>query len=127
MSRTATGIIQAAAAAHGEETAIGSEIGCAGYDTLTVWIDYTKGDETGVYVYPKFYRTTGGTAYAAASWSGAAGDRTITADRYYLTASGNRAIVLDVTGFEFFALFELANGGTPTGTIAAAYTLACKR
>lgn len=106
------------------ETIMGSEVNCAGYSTLTIWVDYVKGDETGLYIVPYFIYASGGTAYQDQSWTSAAGDRVVVDNRYYLTATGNRMIVLDVRGIEFAKVMQGGtNDGTPTGTVAATFTL----
>ena len=67
---------------------------------------------------------TGGTAYSDQDWSQPAGTKTVTDNVYAATASGNFRISLDVRGVEFVKLMATAdNTGTPTGTLAATYTL----
>jgi len=104
-------------------TIMGAEIKCAGYNTITLFLDYVNGDETGLIITPYVMYSTGGTAYQDQSWSAAAGAKTVTANTYYMTASGNHFIVMDVSGVEFVKFMQSCADGTPTGTVAATYTL----
>jgi hypothetical protein len=118
-----TGVIQAATTIHAAETVMGGEIQCGGYDTLVLWLDYTKGDETSVAVIPKLLRVSSGTEYQLQDWTAAAGAKTVTANSFVMSATGNHYIILDVRGIEIVKFYEDATGGTPTGTLAAAYTM----
>jgi len=125
MQITASGVLQTAATiAKTTPTIMGAEIGCGGYDFITLFFDYVNGDETGLYIYPYFRYSASGTNYQDQSWDSAAGTRTVTANKYYVTASGNHIITLDVRGIELIAFFQGGtNDGTPTGTVAATYTM----
>lgn len=105
------------------ETLCGSQISVGSYSRLTIWCKYTKGDETNVAIIPKFLPTSGGDEYAAITWSTTAGARTLTADSWVMSATGNRYIVYDVSGIEFVKIYMDATGGTPTGTLGVYYTL----
>ncbi len=105
------------------ETLCGSQINVGSYSRLTVWCKYAKGDETNVAIIPKFLPTTDGDEYAAITWSATAGARTLTADSWVMSASGNRYITYDVSGIEFVKIYMDATGGTPTGTLGVAFTL----
>lgn len=107
------------------QTLIGKEIGCSGYDFLTLHFSYVKGDETGVTIVPSIMRTTGGTAYPFCEWSTSAGAKTVTASTFTLTATTSGYITLDIRGIEYIKFTQggTANDGTPTGTLAASYTL----
>jgi len=109
------------------EGAIGSEIGIARYDTITLWVDYTNGDETAIYIYPKFYHESGGTGYQWQDWSAAIGDKTVTTNRLQMTATGNYYAVFDVNGIGFVKFFSIVPDGTPTGTMGVYATLSAKR
>lgn len=118
---------RAAATIHSTETVIAdansvSEIDVRNYDKMLIWLDYTKGDETGVYFYPKFLALPSGDEHQFMEWSTAA-DAVRTAERFYLTASAKAYIVLDVEAVPIVKLYELKNGGTPTGTLQVSYTL----
>ena len=115
-------ILQAATTITATETVMGGEIACGHYDSFTLWLVYTKGDETGVYIVPKFLYETGGDEYPLCTWSTDA-DRTVTARRFYLTATGKHYVVLDIRGIELCKVYCDANAGTPTGTLAAYYTI----
>lgn len=107
------------------QTLIGFEIPCNGYEYLTLFFDYVKGDETGLLIQAHFMQASGGTAYQDQSWTDAAGTKSSTANQYTATASGNYYITFDVSGVEFvkFTQGGSNNDGTPTGTLAASYTL----
>jgi len=123
---SATGTLQATAAiAKTTQTLIGSVIDCRGYNYLTLFFTYTKGDETGLTIVPSLLRTPTGDAYPFAEWSTAAGAKTLTASTFTLTASASSYITLDVEGIDYvkFTQGGSNNDGTPTGTLAASYTL----
>ena len=123
---TARGILQAAATiAKTTQTLIGAEIGCGGYNYITLFIDYVKGDETGLLVQAHMLQASGGTEYQDQSWTAAAGTKSSTANQYTATGSGNHYIIFDIRGIEFIKFTQggSANDGTPTGTLAATYTL----
>lgn len=105
------------------ETLCGSQISVGSYSRLTVWCKYAKGDETNVAIIPKFLPTSGGDEYAFITWSATAGARTLTADSWVMSATGNRYIVYDVSGIEFVKIYMDATGGTPTGTLGVYYTV----
>ena len=106
------------------ETIVGAEIACASYSTITFWIDYVNGDETTLLLTPYYMYSTGGTAYSDQDWSAASGTKTIGENVYAATATANLMITLDIKGIEFIKLMATAdNTGTPTGTLAATYTL----
>ena len=126
MTMTARGILQVATViAKTTQTAIGAEINCAGYQYLTLFFTYTKGDETGILIRPHFMQSTGGTAHQDQSWTAAAGTKSFTANQYTATATGSHYITFDVSGVEFIKFTQGGsnNDGTPTGTLAASYTL----
>jgi hypothetical protein len=123
---SATGILQAATTiAKTTQTLIGAEIGCEGYSYLTLFFAYTKGDETGLLITPSVLRTTGGTAYPYAITSATGGAFTVTATTLTLTGSKTAYITFNVNGIDFMKFTQGGsnNDGTPTGTLAASYTL----
>ena len=106
------------------ETLVGQVIECGSSDFITFFIDYVNGDETTLLLTPYFMQSLTGTAYSDQSWSAASGTRSVTENVYALTASGNVIITLDLRGVSFVKLMATAdNSGTPTGTLAVAYTL----
>ena len=113
-------LIQAATTIHATETEL-ETIDVAYYDTLVLCVTYAKGDETGVYIVPYFLDIAGGSAYQYCTWSADAAS-TVTARKFYLTASGSHYIVLDVDGCSHVTIKDDANGGTPSGTLAMKYT-----
>jgi len=108
-----------------DQTAVGSIISTGGYEYITFFMTYVKGDETGLIVTPSVMRTSTGTAHPYMEWSTAAGVKTRTASSFTLTASANAYITLDVRGISYIMLTQggSANDGTPTGTLAVSYTL----
>lgn len=122
----ATGILQAATTiAKTTQTLIGAEIGCAGHRYLTFYFEYTKGDETGLVITPSVLRTSGGTAYPYAITTATGGAFTVTDTKITITATKSGYITFDVEGIDFMKFTQggSANDGTPTGTLAASYTL----
>lgn len=119
------GVIQAATTITAAETAMGTnpEILCGAYDKLTLFLDYVNGDETSVAVIAKFLWASGGTEYPHVDWTAAAGAKTATANSFTMDASANRYIVFDIRGLEIIKFYQDATGGTPTGTLAATYTM----
>lgn len=107
------------------QTLIGKVIATGGYEFITLFFTYVKGDETGVTLIPSMMRTDTGTAHPFAEWSTAAGAKTVTSSNYALTASRNGYITLDVRGIAYIMFTQggTANDGTPTGTLAVSYTL----
>jgi hypothetical protein len=107
------------------QTLIGKEIACGGYDFLTLFFTYTKGDETGLKIVPSFMRTTGGTAHPYAVKTESAGAITLTDTTLTLTATRTSYMTFDVRGFAYarFTQGGSNNDGTPTGTLLAGYTL----
>ena len=120
------GILQASTTiAKTTQTIMGSEINCRSYDTIVLFIEYTKGDETGVLIQAHYRFASGGTDFQDISWSAAAGTKLATVNEFKMTASVDRYIPLDVEGFEYvrFTQGGSDNDGTPDGTIAANYTM----
>ena len=108
-----------------DQTAVGSIVSTGGYEYITFFMTYVKGDETGLIITPSVMRTSTGTAHPYMEWSTAAGVKTRTASSFTLTASANAYITLDVRGISYIMLTQggSANDGTPTGTLAVSYTL----
>ena len=106
-------------------TIVGAEIPCGAYDYLTLYYTYTKGDETGVYIYPYFRWESGGTNYPMQLWSETAGVYTAEQVKYTHTATAVMEVTIDIRGIEYVAIYQGGsnNDGTPTGTLAMAYTM----
>jgi len=123
---TSSGTLQAATTiAKTTETLVGAEIGCAGYDWITLFFAYVKGDETGLYIVPYVMSATGGTAYKHILWSETAGVYSAEQVKYTATASLTGSVTLSVKGIEFIKFMQGGsnNDGTPTGTLAASYSM----
>lgn len=120
------GILQTATViAKTTQTAVGSIIGCAGADYITYFCTYVKGDETGLDLIVSFQRTDTSTAHPEVIWTATAGVYTLAAAKHRLTASANASFTVDVRGVDYVMLTQGGsnNDGTPTGTLAASYTL----
>ena len=126
MEKLTRGVLQAETTiAKTTQTVIGAELNCGHYDYVTLFFTYTKGDETGLIIQAHFMQETGGTAHQDASWSATAGTKTATVNQYTATATASRYITFDVRGIEFIKFTQGGsnNDGTPTGTLAATYTM----
>ena len=126
MTLTSEATLQAATTiAKTTQTLIGQEIGCASYDYITLFFTYDQGDETGLDIQVHFMRNTGGTAHQEASWTSAGGAKVLTQDSYRLTADATSYIIIDIRGINYIKFTQggSANDGTPTGTLAASYSM----
>jgi hypothetical protein len=115
----------AAVIAKTTQTLVGEVISCAGYDFITFFASYVKGDETGLTLKLWALQDAAGTAFQQSVWTLGGANYTNLAVSYALTATGNVSITMDVRGIEFLKLTQggTANDGTPTGTLAVSYTL----
>lgn len=127
---TATDILQAVTViTKTGENAIGAsghqEIACGSFSFLTLFVDYVKGDETGLIIYPYVLRIPGGNEYPIAIWTTTAGVYVAVTQVWKLLATAKRTIAFDVRGIEYMKFYQGGsnNDGTPTGTLAASYTL----
>ena len=126
MSTSTEGILQTAATiAKTTETNVGGLLDVAIYDRLTLWLDYVKGDETGLNVYIYFLKVGGGTAYELTEWETSSGVYTNTDQKLQFTANASTYVTFDVSGVELVQVKQGGsnNDGTPTGTLAVSYTL----
>jgi hypothetical protein len=107
------------------QTIVGAVIGCEGADYLTFFFEYTKGNETGLKIIPSVLRTSAGTAFPHAITTATGGAFTVTDTSLTLTATKSGYITFDVRGIDFMKFTQGGsnNDGTPTGTLAASYTL----
>lgn len=121
--RTPITTIQGATTITAAETAMGSIIDVSNYNTMTVFVTYVKGDETSYDLIAKARHAIAGTEYPACSWTPGSGTKTVTADKFRMTADGSHYIQLDVRGIKFITLYGEATAGTPTGTSAVDYSL----
>lgn len=122
VDRLTTTEIQSATTITAAETAIGGEIDVSQYNTLTVWVDYTNGDETEYDIVVKYLRVTGGDEHPYGVWS-TAGDQVFTQYLMHMTATGKYYKVFDVKGINIAKIYGDATGGTPTGTAQVGYSL----
>ena len=93
---------------------------------LTLFLDYIKGDETGVDIIVSVRRTVDGTDYPLQTWTDSGGVNTAAAQKIRLTASGHYPFIFSELGaFDYIKVTQGGsnNDGTPTGTLAASYTL----
>jgi hypothetical protein len=125
MIKKSTSLQAATVIAKTTETAIGT-IDCEGASYCTVYLSYTKGDETGCNITPYFVAgDTSATEFPVIDWSSAAGTYTGSAVKVQFTATAKRAACFDVRGQRFLKLYQAGsnNDGTPTGTLAVFYDL----
>jgi hypothetical protein len=123
---SATGTIQSAAViAKTTQTQMGDVLGTEDVETLTLFLDYVKGDETGVDVIINARRTPTGADYPIKTWSDAAGVNTAVTQKIRLTATGNYAFTISYFSADYLRFTQGGsnNDGTPTGTLAAHYTM----
>ena len=106
------------------ESLIGVEIECGNLDVLTLFIDYTKGDETGLSIIPYSMYENGGDGFQLQKWSTSGVVQSSSGTTFSLTASGKYQIVFDISGIEWCKFNMQALGGTPNGTIKAFYVVA---
>ena len=126
MTLTTEGSLQAATTiAKTTQTIIDKVIGCASYDYITLFFTYVKGDETGVDIQAHFMRNATSDAYQESSWTAAAGTKTLSQNEYRLAASVSSYIIIDVRGINYIKFTQGGshNDGTPTGTLAASYSM----
>jgi hypothetical protein len=107
------------------QTLVGKEIATGGYEFLTFFFTYTKGDETGLKIVPNMLYASGGTAYPYNVKTETGGATTLTDTTLTLTATKTSYMTFDVRGVAFMKFTQGGsnNDGTPTGTLAASYTL----
>lgn len=107
------------------QTLIGHEIDCRGQSYLTLYFDYVKGDETGLIITPLVLMESGGTAYPYAERTATGGAITLTDTKITLTADKSSYMTFNVQGIGLMKFTQGGsnNDGTPTGTLAASYTL----
>jgi hypothetical protein len=123
---SATGIIQTTATiAKTTQTAMGSEIGTENAEYITLFFTYTKGDETGLDIILNARNTSGGTNHQNRVWSASSGVETGAVEKIRVTATGNYFMTWYIKGIDFIIFTQGGsnNDGTPTGTLAASYTL----
>lgn len=125
---SATGILQSAAViAKTTQTAVGNVLATEGYEYLTLFLDYVKGDETGVDIVVSVLRTETGTAYPLRTWTDSGGVNTAVSQKIRLTASGSYPFMFgELAAFDYIKVTQGGsnNDGTPTGTLAVSYTMA---
>jgi hypothetical protein len=120
---SATGILQNATIITALVGAVGSEIGTENAEYLHLYLTYVKGDESGVTVKMFTARTAGGTAHQSRIWTVLSGVNTQAAESVYLTASGSYRFEWLLGAIDYVSFTEIADGGTPNGTLAASYAL----
>lgn len=122
---SATGILQSdTVISLTTQTLIGYEIPTENSEYINLFLDYTKGDETGVTIRMFTRRVSGDTAHQSRVWAEVSGVNTASLETIPLTVSG-RYMFSWLLGAIDFVYFTQAgtNDGTPTGTLKAAFTL----
>ena len=126
MIKKSTTLQAATTIAKTTETSIGT-IDCEGAAYCTVYLSYTKGDETGCNVVAYFVAPdSSATEFQNADFAiASAGIYTGTTNKVQFTASSKWAVTYDVRGVRFLKLYQGGsnNDGTPTGTLAVSYDL----
>ena len=125
MNSSAKGVLQEATViAKTTETLVG-EIDCLGYSFLTLFLEYTKGDETGLDVYPYLLFEADGTEFPLVEWETVGGVFSATEQKLEMLASSDLHFCLDVRGIDRVKVYQGGsnNDGTPTGTLAVSYAL----
>ena len=98
------------------ESTRGSEIDVRYADFATLFVDYVKGSEGTLYVYPKLLHASGGTAYQWEGWGTAAeGDVTPNTNRLKFTASASAYRTFDVRGISYMQIYSLPVGDDDGG------------
>jgi hypothetical protein len=124
---SATGILQAVATiAKTTQTIVGAVLPTEGYEYLNLFVTYTKGDETGIDIHVMFSRTVDGTAHTEAEYSESSGVYTYEVKKHRFTATAVTVIPVFIGGIDFVKITQGGsnNDGTPTGTLAVAYSMA---
>jgi len=115
---------ETASVVHAAATALGGVVTLPeGCDYVTIHLDYTKGDEASIAVWPTFFDRLGGIESRWMTWTAAAGNKTLTTNALTMNATGTANYRFDVGGYALMRFFELAVGGTPDGILAATLTL----
>lgn len=104
------------------ETQRGSEVDLRFHDFMTLYVNYIKGSEGTLYVYPKFSDQSGGTAYPWGGWATEPGDVARTANRLKLTANTAGYYRFDVRGINYVTFWSLPVGNN-NGTVGLFVTL----
>jgi len=124
ISMVSSGTLQAATViTKTTQTLIGHEIPCGGYDKITLFFDYVNGDETTLVLQAHMLQATAGTEYQYMTWSATAGAKTMTKNTFSSTVTGSYYITFNIGGIEFIKFTQATADGTPTGTLAATYTM----
>jgi len=107
-----------------DQEALGDEIGTENAEYIHLYLTYVKGDETGVTVRMFARRESEGTSYQSRVWSESSGVNTQAEEEIYLTASGSYRFEWLLGAVDFVHFTQAGtDDGTPTGTLAASYTL----
>ncbi len=105
------------------ETLIGVEIEAGYLEALTLFVDYTMGDEDSLTIIPYSMYESGGDGFQFQTWDEPGLVREVTFSTFTLTASGKYMLTFDISGVEWVKFHQQAIGGTPTGTIKAFYVV----
>ena len=107
------------------QTNMGSAIPCENAEYITVYLDYTKGDETGVDIILNKLLSVDGAKYQEREWASSSGVLTSNVQKIRLTATGKYTYSFFIEGSNWvqFTQGGSNNDGTPTGTLAASYVM----
>ena len=102
-----------------------NEIEVKDFDYITLFVNYTKGDESGIKVKVEGMDVSGGSLFQLGAFTNASGTLTNEPQELQLTAT-IKAVpwLLDVRGVLFIKISQArTSGGTPTGTATISYIL----
>lgn len=107
------------------QTNMGSPIPCENGEYITVYLDYVKGNETGVDVILNRMLTEDGAKYQELEWTSTAGVNASAVQKIRLLATGKYVFTFFIEGTNWvqFTQGGSNNDGTPTGTLAASYVM----
>lgn len=105
--------------------AVGDVMFNPGGELLTLDIAYTKGTETGMYLYVSFFETEAAAVAFRAPRPMDIGGGTLVAfdEEIRIDASTNYSIPINVKGKKFYQVFQVKVGGTVSGTFTLHQTL----
>ena len=124
MAATVAKLQEATTISKTTQTLVGQVIPTDGAEWLHLFLDYVKGDETGLDVVMNARFTRDGDNYPNMAPSESSGVTTLNAEKIRLTATGKYRFAWYVEGIPYVVITQGGsnNDGSPTGTLAAYYT-----
>jgi len=116
------GTIGTAVAVVDTETVVGGEVSVRDFDTIALFVDYTKGTETGLIIKVYGLSEIGGDEHQLGGYLRAGGVMTADPREAQFTSSGKKVpLVYDVTGVDRIKVYQLKIGGTASGSFDLDY------